>query len=500
MTYRTPPTPTHDDDIKVEEATSLLSGHGGGGAPAGTKTTTVPTMRAMIVTTVCVFLATLALLSGGRGGSSNGISTASSGSLAADLLRKAYDTSFDPSSDFCFADKTNPGHYCWYPTGNFPCPQENWETCSGGCGLKYGRTYNDCGRKCTEVHFSADNEQGYTCVSVVYDPPNHVYDPTQDYCFLNTDTVGKFCWYPFKIIPVGNWVLEGTHNENDCGPVCTAPPPNHYPPTPPPQDFCFTDNDYDGQYCWYPTNNPPHGNWELKGGRGFNDCGPKCGPCNNNENFRFNDDPEHGCNNWVWVDPEMHCDKVDPITNKPVEFFCPQFCKEKCKTRAAYEPGAGSDICYSGWYGRGECWNSFDEKPYPANEWVYSDSGECFGPMCTCGPECKEVRQFDPKQDHCYFDEETYHKNCWYPTTGYEPVGDWVEIGYAYGTTVNNEFNCGLKCTEVHAYDPTQDFCFHDKDNPWKYCWYPTDRNPSGNWEGKGGRGYNGCGPKCIFS
>ena len=431
MTYQKPPTQKHDDDVKVEEATSLLSGQGEGGVPAGKKKPGVPTRRALIVTT-CFLLGTLAVIYyGGRGRSS---STASSGGLAADLLRKADDTVYDPSQSNCYKDNDTAGHYCWYPTGNFPCESGHWDL------EYYGRAYNDCGRKCTQVYLTADNVQGYTCVSVVYVPS---------------------------------------------------------------EDFCFTDNDYDGQYCWDPTDNTPHGNWELKGGRGFDDCGPKCGPCNNNENFRFNDDPEHGCNNWVWVDPEMHCDKVDPITNKPVKFYCPQFCEEKCKTRA-YDPS--SDSCFNSLEDHDDylvpiksCWNSFYEIPYPTNEWVFNNLYDECGPMCTCGPECKELRQFDPKPDHCYFDAETNHKNCWYPTTGYEPIGDWVEINYAY-TTINNEFNCGLKCTEVHAYDPTQDFCFHDKDNTWKYCWYPTDRMPSGNWEGKGGRGYNGCGPKCIYS
>ena len=68
MTYQKP----HDDDVKVEEATSLLSGQGGGGVPAGTKKNGVPTMRAMIVTTASVFLGTLAVvIYGGRGGSSH---------------------------------------------------------------------------------------------------------------------------------------------------------------------------------------------------------------------------------------------------------------------------------------------------------------------------------------------------------------------------------------------------------------------------------------------
>ena len=62
-------------------------------------------------------------------------------------------------------------------------------------------------------------------------------------------------------------------------PECPAPAPT-LPPTPlydPSRDFCFkaTSVKYD-QYCWYPTDNLPVGNWESGGRRKYNDCGPKC--------------------------------------------------------------------------------------------------------------------------------------------------------------------------------------------------------------------------------
>ena len=49
-------------------------------------------------------------------------------------------------------------------------------------------------------------------------------------------------------------------------------------------------------------------------------------------------------------------------------------------------------------------------------------------------------------------------------------------------------------------YDPSQDYCFSDKDNVGKYCWCQLDYLPEGNWEGKGGRGYiyNDCGLLCT--
>ena len=51
------------------------------------------------------------------------------------------------------------------------------------------------------------------------------------------------------------------------------------------------------------------------------------------------------------------------------------------------------------------------------------------------------------------------------------------------------------------VYDPSQAFCFKDRDNDDKYCWYSTDNFPVGNWEGftcAGGHGCAQCGPKCT--
>ena len=56
--------------------------------------------------------------------------------------------------------------------------------------------------------------------------------------------------------------------------------------------------------------------------------------------------------------------------------------------------------------------------------------------------------------------------------------------------------NCGPRCSD-DVYDPRQDFCFADTDNPGKYCWYYTDKLPYGNWKGEGGRGYDKCGGYC---
>ena len=48
------------------------------------------------------------------------------------------------------------------------------------------------------------------------------------------------------------------------------------------------------------------------------------------------------------------------------------------------------------------------------------------------------------------------------------------------------------------VYDPTHDFCFHDLDKWNKYCWYPNDSLPDGNWKRVGGHGIGECGAKCT--
>jgi len=51
------------------------------------------------------------------------------------------------------------------------------------------------------------------------------------------------------------------------------------------------------------------------------------------------------------------------------------------------------------------------------------------------------------------------------------------------------------------VYDPKQDYCFADTDNPGKYCWYFMDCIPypgSPQWKGVSGHGYNNCGKQCT--
>ena len=62
------------------------------------------------------------------------------------------------------------------------------------------------------------------------------------------------------------------------------------------------------------------------------------------------------------------------------------------------------DFCYWNKDNVGNyCWNSFYELPYPAYQWEvfrnHIQPNNC-GTTCTCGPECTELHQFDPKQDH----------------------------------------------------------------------------------------------------
>ena len=101
-------------------------------------------------------------------------------------------------------------------------------------------------------------------------PTTPVYDPTQDFCFTDNENPGKYCWYPDNF-PVGNWKGVNGRGVNDCGSKCTKVymfDPN--------RDFCFTDNDNDGKYCWFPTLRLPSGNWKEVTGAAYNTCGPKC--------------------------------------------------------------------------------------------------------------------------------------------------------------------------------------------------------------------------------
>ena len=109
------------------------------------------------------------------------------------------------------------------------------------------------------------------------DDTSYNYDPTSDFCFTDTDTAGKYCWYPTDNRPCGNWKGEGGHGYNDCGRKCTRVLGYQdyctavvYDPH---EDFCFSDEDNPGKYCWCPEYKIPYGNWRVNGDRGFNDCG-----------------------------------------------------------------------------------------------------------------------------------------------------------------------------------------------------------------------------------
>ena len=97
---------------------------------------------------------------------------------------------------------------------------------------------------------------------------------------------------------------------------------------------------------------------------------------------------------------------------------------------------------------------------------------------------------YDPQHDSCFTDPETVDTYCWVYPTEIFPSGNWKKSeGGGYD-------NCGPRCSD-DVYDPRQDFCFADTDNPGKYCWYYTDKLPYGNWKGEGGRGYDKCGGYC---
>jgi len=107
---------------------------------------------------------------------------------------------------------------------------------------------------------------------------------------------------------------------------------------------------------------------------------------------------------------------------------------------------------------------------------------------------------YNPCTDYCFSDKANPNKFCWYPTARFPyPAGQW--------SGDHGDARCpGPLCTKFAdglgpnpTYDPSQDFCFKDNANAGKYCWYNTDRSPypKEQWEGTGDHGTGNCGPLC---
>ena len=104
---------------------------------------------------------------------------------------------------------------------------------------------------------------------------------------------------------------------------------------------------------------------------------------------------------------------------------------------------------------------------------------------------------YDPNHDYCFYNRVS-EQHCWYPTQDYRN-GNW-KLQH-----IGGDDSCDFpECPEPPppppppVYDPSYDFCFKDNDNAGKYCWYPNDRLPDGNWKGEGGHAYNDCGDLCT--
>ena len=106
-------------------------------------------------------------------------------------------------------------------------------------------------------------------------------------------------------------------------------------------------------------------------------------------------------------------------------------------------------------------------------------------------------------------DKYCWTKSYWHETYKYdETKQDNHEIStdffacHPYGESGEWEM-VKSACKDI-PYDPSLHYCFKDTDNAGKYCWYPEDNLPSGNWKGEGGHGENDCGsrcggPECLF-
>jgi len=157
---------------------------------------------------------------------------------------------------------------------------------------------------------------------------------------------------------------------------------------------------------------------------------------------------------------------------------------------------------YNAWVPTQYCWyateysllyGNWDLHFIPGAQTIYN----C-GPECPAPPPPPPLPLYDPSQDFCFKDNDNDDKLCWCPTDNF-PVGNWDGVG---GHGYNG---CGPKCTSGCIYDPSHDYCFADEDNVDKYCWYIYHQDaqghqivPYGNWKGEGGHGYNDCGDKCT--
>ena len=170
------------------------------------------------------------------------------------------------------------------------------------------------------------------------------------------------------------------------------------------------------------------------------------------------------------------------------------------------------------------CWYPTDN--FPVGNWKGEGGhgyGDC-GPVCPAPPPPTPpptvAPVYDPKQDYCFMAQYGFGIYCWYPTDDHSSsFGNWKPVT---GRALDS---CGPQCpappptpppptppptpspppsvrwnipSMTYDYVPDQDFCFEDKDNPGKYCWYPLDSFPIGNWGGVGGRGYDQCGQPCT--
>jgi len=300
MTYQQPPTPNYDI---ADEGSLLLTvvtaapaplfsfGPGGEEVLATKKKNGVPTMRAMIVTT-CFLLGTLGMIfSGGNQGSSSSSSTAYSVSVAA--LAECH-----PNGDPCFG-----GYPDWILRNGGCCDTTTCVSKNNGGDACY--SYEDTSCFCQDNPTTAPSPSPTTSptnrptpkptfmpterptpnptpdptpnptrrptFNPTPTPTTPMYDPTKDFCYTDRENHGKYCWYFRDSFPVGNWEGVTGRGYNDCGSKCTKVytfDPN--------RDFCFTDNDNPGKYCWFPTNRRPYGNWKRFTGAAYNSCGPKC--------------------------------------------------------------------------------------------------------------------------------------------------------------------------------------------------------------------------------
>ena len=130
----------------------------------------------------------------------------------------------DSQTGFCY-NKKNVGEYCWNSQNQCPpkCYNGAWQGMApkkdGTCGEPCSKSSAGGNQYTINEQWNSGNYVSKVFGGFVYGTVTSVYNPQFFFCF--TDTDGNYCWYPTNHLPYGDWKGAGGRNYNDCGGKCT---------------------------------------------------------------------------------------------------------------------------------------------------------------------------------------------------------------------------------------------------------------------------------------